>query len=715
MSANAADADRAQGPGAVDDAHGFGSADYIAFHVDDAPPQEPGGAGTKRKRAARVDDTVREHASARSTPWASLVPWHDCHNVAAMLSAEVQTYSDWVSPTAEEHACRVMVIELLQQTICKEWPDAEVRSFGSQDTQLYLPQGDIDLVVLSRTMDRWPRENTLRRLAACLRAGGVAESVQVIARAKVPIVKFVCPYGHFHVDISVNQANGLQAANLVNRWLRRQPSLRPLVMVLKQLLQQRALSEVFSGGLGSYSVTLLVLSFLQLHPKVQRGEIDPARNLGVLLMEILELYGKNFGYDDTGISVRSDGRYFAKSQRGFYDDRKPFLLCIEDPHDPFNDVARGSFAVIGVRSALGGAYDILHAALCERANDMPHFLRRQRALHHAQTQRTHTHFDDDTQVDTALQNRQPESLLGNILGVSREMLKRRREIKALYDSHVLQKRLDTMGRARVVEGRRGVAGERGVRGGRVGVEADVESGDESDSRSDVDTSDESEDESNSRSDVDTSDESEDESNSRSDVDTSDESEDESDSRSDGDTSGESGEKSSDHSDGHSHDQSHDPPPTPPRRTHAPETKRPDILRKSTVPVHRHARRVADTASAQNGSPEESKYASARRSSREQRANRRRDPFETLSAPSAARLDDAASDSDDHLTQSDASFVAASSGGDESVHGRRATSHPRTSAVTTARRAAAAATGSRYVNKRERLDYWQSKGHALGSP
>lgn len=34
-----------------------------------------------------------------------------------------------------------MVIQLLQHALHSEWPDADVRSFGSQDTQLYLPQG----------------------------------------------------------------------------------------------------------------------------------------------------------------------------------------------------------------------------------------------------------------------------------------------------------------------------------------------------------------------------------------------------------------------------------------------------------------------------------------------------------------------------------------------------------------------------------------------
>lgn len=309
-------------------------------------------------------------------------------------------------------------------------------------------RSDIDLVVLSKSMDQRSREATLRSIAGCLRARRLAEDIQVIGRAKVPIIKFVCPYGHFHVDISINQANGLQAARLVNRWLAKMPGLRPLVMVVKQLLQQRALSEVFTGGLGSYSVTLLVLSFLQLHPKLQREEIAAERNLGVLLLEFLELYGKNFGYDECGITVRGHGGYFSKRQRGWYDARKPFMLSIEDPHDVGNDIAKGSFAIISVRSALGGAFDILHAALCERANDLHAFRKRQRALYDAQRQNKHTHFDDagDSRLHITSQTKEPESLLGSVLGVSREMIKRRTEIKELYESNALQGQLDKLPR-----------------------------------------------------------------------------------------------------------------------------------------------------------------------------------------------------------------------------------------------------------------------------
>lgn len=54
------------------------SADYIAFDFDDAPPQD------EKRPAEVVDDSVREHASARSTPWARDIAWHECSNVAEM-------------------------------------------------------------------------------------------------------------------------------------------------------------------------------------------------------------------------------------------------------------------------------------------------------------------------------------------------------------------------------------------------------------------------------------------------------------------------------------------------------------------------------------------------------------------------------------------------------------------------------------------------------
>ena len=176
------------------------------------------------------------------------------------------------------------------------------------------------------------RITVLHALANTLKRAGITDKVTIIARAKVPIVKFVTTHGYFSVDISINQQNGLEVGKVVSGFLSEMPALRALVFVTKAFLSQRAMNEVFTGGLGSYSIVCLAISFLQMHPKIRRGEIDPSRNLGVLVMEFFELYGLHFNYHEAGVSLRDGGTYYSKARRGWMDHRQS-LLSIEDPAD----------------------------------------------------------------------------------------------------------------------------------------------------------------------------------------------------------------------------------------------------------------------------------------------------------------------------------------------------------------------------------------------
>lgn len=66
------------------------------------------------------------------------------------------------------------------------------------------------------------------------------------------------------VDISFNMSSGVNSARLIKEFKNRFPVLPKLVMVLKQFLLQRDLNEVFTGGISSYSLILMAVSFLQV-------------------------------------------------------------------------------------------------------------------------------------------------------------------------------------------------------------------------------------------------------------------------------------------------------------------------------------------------------------------------------------------------------------------------------------------------------------------
>ncbi len=183
--------------------------------------------------------------------------------------------------------------------------------------------------------------------------GGVG---QVIAKAKVPIIKFEDSEHGIPVNICFGQADGLANTDLVRGLLRDMPALKPLVLVLKQFLYNRDLHETFTGGVGSYLLTMTVVSHLQHHPGRGPAFAAPERNLGALLLDYLHLYGLRLNMSAVGLSVRAGGAYFDKARRGWAPAGKAHLLCVEDPNSPESDLGRSSFNVRSVQRAFEHAY-----------------------------------------------------------------------------------------------------------------------------------------------------------------------------------------------------------------------------------------------------------------------------------------------------------------------------------------------------------------------
>jgi hypothetical protein len=225
--------------------------------------------------------------------------------------------------------------------------DARVELFGSFATGLAVAGvSDADLVVL------FPSEEQLAGGAGAAPGGGAmsaaqmcrvlgrvlmgadgaewASSLKVLDRAKMPVIKLVA-MGTLPVDLSFAQPShaGLATAALVRHMLRgpgRSASgtnmLSPMVFALKTLLASRALSDPFTGGLGSYALVLMVAASIDRSLAAGRGrdrEAATATNgspqphqalyhLGELLMDFLQLFGHDFDpAQEAVVCVRAPG------------------------------------------------------------------------------------------------------------------------------------------------------------------------------------------------------------------------------------------------------------------------------------------------------------------------------------------------------------------------------------------------------------------------
>ncbi|KAK5967289.1 hypothetical protein GCK32_019310, partial [Trichostrongylus colubriformis] len=65
-----------------------------------------------------------------------------------------------------------------------------------------------------------------------------------------------------NVDISFNTAQGVKAADYIEKVKEEFPVVEPLILVLKQFLILRRLNTTYTGGLSSYGLILMLINFL---------------------------------------------------------------------------------------------------------------------------------------------------------------------------------------------------------------------------------------------------------------------------------------------------------------------------------------------------------------------------------------------------------------------------------------------------------------------
>lgn len=287
------------------------------------------------KSGGFVLEAWRSGASASSTPWLDKSAWR-CENTgfryppifspftpdltqSGRLHKEICDFYDYVRPQTYEQEIREELLDRMQTVITNQFHHCRVYCFGSFAAGIYLPNADMDLVVISEsfrisgTRVACQSSSSMQVFGEYLRRSGVAEadSVEVITQAKVPLIKFIDQITGIRVDMSFENQTGLTANETFDTWKSQFPAMPIIVTLIKQFLLMRGLSEVVNGGLGGFSVTCLVTSLLQNLPRVQCGDFIPEQHLGEILLEFLDLYGNRLDTTRTGITMNPPG-YFTK-------------------------------------------------------------------------------------------------------------------------------------------------------------------------------------------------------------------------------------------------------------------------------------------------------------------------------------------------------------------------------------------------------------------
>ncbi|XP_024365240.1 uncharacterized protein [Physcomitrium patens] len=240
------------------------------------------------------------------------------------LHSEILEFAHTASPSAEARSCAEAAIDCVRGAVKKLWPNADVEVFGSYATGLCLSHSDVDVVVVDAPPPLKLPDTTgltgtrlvasllapsIRLLGAALQDYDWCKSIRTIDSATMPVIKLQCrplvtsldpaaPVVKIditiggkktneeavatasqssegsetsrHVDSQFELArkfhNGAAAREYVIKRLQQQPALAPLVLLLKSYLQSKGLKDVYTGGLGSFSLTIMLVFYLERVP-----------------------------------------------------------------------------------------------------------------------------------------------------------------------------------------------------------------------------------------------------------------------------------------------------------------------------------------------------------------------------------------------------------------------------------------------------------------
>ncbi|RYG46089.1 hypothetical protein EON67_09925, partial [archaeon] len=131
------------------------------------------------------------------------------------LHEEVRDFVAFMEPTPVETEIADHAIAAVVQVIKRVLPSATIDVFGSRATGLVLPTSDWDIVLLGIE----PNPPLMNKLAAGLQSAGVASHVEVIAFARVPIIKLKEKLSGIGVDISFGAESGPMTREMVRHYI----------------------------------------------------------------------------------------------------------------------------------------------------------------------------------------------------------------------------------------------------------------------------------------------------------------------------------------------------------------------------------------------------------------------------------------------------------------------------------------------------------------
>ena len=280
------------------------------------------------------------------------------HYIITNIQKDLKDYQEYINEKISYKKPVINdILKELQSTVDEVNPNYKVNLYGSYCTGLCLPWSDIDTVI-SYSQGHY-EEFFLSKLYIKLTTKNWVKSHLFIENTNVPIIKLVSnDKFNFHIDISIQNDShfGLKTVELIKSYLENYIVLKPIILALKTLLNNSNLNNPYTGGLSSYGLILMVVSFIQSQIDSKKYDNNSPNILGETFLNVLGHYGIFFDYNRFIIISYPIGPIVEDDNEIEFPFNNSNELIIVDPLNKQNNVAKSTFHFMNIKMVFMIAY-----------------------------------------------------------------------------------------------------------------------------------------------------------------------------------------------------------------------------------------------------------------------------------------------------------------------------------------------------------------------
>ena len=306
---------------------------------------------TSEELANKENNTTKVEQNKKVfCPW--IKPDSKCHSCLGMLKlhCEILDFYHFIQLNEEEKKARIKTYNIIKNIIEENFPDYVCELYGSFRIGLSLPNSDIDILILPKEEKNGENKsnvysnkntyNSLKKIYDVFNKNDFTYIALIVA--KVPIIKCTYKETNVQIDISMFKDNGSLAVKTFENIISIHPEIKPLMLLIKYILRQRHLNEIYKGGVSSFIIFTLLYYYIidvnkRINYEVENGKKEKLLTLAHLLLGFFDFYGFEFNYKKLGILIRNGCFLYQRT------DENKNILSVENFQDIYQDMGKNCY------------------------------------------------------------------------------------------------------------------------------------------------------------------------------------------------------------------------------------------------------------------------------------------------------------------------------------------------------------------------------------